>query len=533
MSVTISHAVEIKQPLFFVDGSDFNTVAGSNSAVHAVDTWDDISEDSAERKGFSHSQGINGFGPTALVASPGKLTNYLNNSAQNSASTAGYYSLDHASKRFGFEQAVPIRVKYTYDGSDAYKWRGRIYDPDPSPMTIKDPFTKLISYDWMKEAQDHNFQAIVTDTNQRGDQAITTLLGILPNSKKPQANTLATGKSIFPYVFNSERDESTAVLTVLQKIAQSEQGRVYVNHQAGNGENLVFENRHHASTETDVQYDFDDDVVEVETAYPFKLIKTRVITLAHPSEIDAANVVLGQIQKSFQVPANSTKPVTLNFRDPVTGNRNTALPPLAARVSGTDYIAHANEDGSGAVRTADLTVTENKQSSNTITLDCENTSATAFWVTILQQKGKGINLNDPLTYEVIANSTEIAEKGEHVLRYDLPYEDDYNVAKDFGDYLLSAWKEPICQIRGLTYYPQKSAALAQAFMDIDNGKRITVNFTQLGIDQDYFVTKITVVLDRGEIKCSYNVTPADAAKYKILNDAVNASLGNDACRCAF
>jgi hypothetical protein len=525
----ITTAVELKQPISFVDGDVMYSVDGS--VISSVDEWDDISSDVVVAKTFRHDRGISGVDPKSLVASPGRFSFYLNNRDKNSAGLAGYYSPDHANKRDGFEQGAEVRVKYTYSATPYYRWRGRIYNinPDPSPYQA---FTEVVAYGWMKEAQEHKFKSTAVATDQRGDQALQTMVDTFPNSKQPEAISLDTGKSTFPYVFDSERDEKTSVMSVLQKIAQSELGKIYINSQGGNGEQLVFENRHHAVDVTAVQHDFDDNVVSVHTAYPFKLVKTKIICMAHPREFDTGDIVLGQIQKSFRVPPNTTKVVKLLFRDPSSGDRISVLS-LAARVSGTDYIANAQEGGGGADRTADLTVTENDVSGNSIALNVQNTSGSGWWVTTLQQKGKGIYLFDPATYEAEANQTYVAEKGNRDLRYDLPYEDDYNVAVDFGDYLLSVWKDPICQIKGLTYIPNENATLAQAFCDIDIGHRITVNFTQLGIDQDYFVTRIAVSRQSNKVRCSYSVVPAGTSVYMQLDDAIYGKLDANECKLAF
>ena len=119
------------------------------------------------------------------------------------------------------------------------------------------------------------------------------------------------------------------------------------------------------------------------------------------------------------------------------------------------------------------------------------------------------------------------------MKYDLPYEDDYNQAVSFGDYLLSVWLDPDCQINGLTYYPGKSDALTTAFLAIDIGHRITVNFAQLGIDEDYFVAKISVSVNNGVVKCSYNLAPAGSSAYAQLNDAIYGKLNATECRLAF
>jgi len=529
--ITIEKDVELKKVLCGVDGNAIFTVGKSGSVLTFVDEWDEITSDVMASKTFNHTQGITSFGPKALVASPGKFTFSLNNTSFNSASKAGYYSLDHTNIRDGFEQGSEVRVKYTYNGSTGFVWRGKIFDirPDPSPHKA---FTRVVCYDWMKSAQDHKFRALDVAIDQTGDEAITALVTTLPNSKQPQSTSYDVGKSTFPYVFDSERDEKTTVRSVFQKVAQSELGKIYVNHQAGGGEQLVFENRHHPKEESTVQYDFDDSVVSVKTNYPFDQIKTKVIVVAHPREVNTGDVVLGRVRKPFQVQAGDSRIVKILYRDPE-GEARISANSLLTRVSGTDFIANADEDGGGADRTADLAVTESERSGNSIALCTANNGASAFWVTTLQQRGKGLYLYDPVVYETEENSTYIALSGKSELRFDLPYEDDYNVAVDYGDYLLSSWRDPIVHVSGLSYFPEVSTGLADAFFDIDIGKRITVNLTQIGIDQDYFVQHISTSWHKGKLRVSYNVAPAGAYAYATLDDAVYGKLDADECKLAF
>jgi len=284
-------------------------------------------------------------------------------------------------------------------------------------------------------------------------------------------------------------------------------------------------------TEGTVQHDFDDDVVDVNTTYPFEQVITKVQAMVYPREVDSADVVLAQLQKSFQVAAGEDEDIKLLFRNPDTGDR-CSYSSLATRVSGTDYVANASEDGSGADRTADMTVTVTSVSGNAITLNVANGGASAFWVTTLQQKGKGINRYDPVSYEAVDSGSYVSAKGERVLRYDMPYEDRFSEAENQADRLLSIWKDPICLIDGLSYFPEESATLTNAFLDIDIGKRITVAFTQLGIDQDYFVHKETVTMESNKLRVSYLLKPATSTIACRLDDAVYGVLNDSNCKLA-
>ena len=530
----ITTAVQAKRVMTFINGNEFSGVSGG--AMTFVDLWDAWSADVLEAKKFEHNRGIFGILPTNCVGTPGTFHFSLKNDITNSGGKAGYYSFEHDDVRFGFEKGIEIRVGYTFDGSTTYHWRGRLYDATPMPDP-KDPYVDVICYGWLMEAQEQKFKATEVAVDQRGDQAVQTMLDILPNSKQPIETSLDTGQTTFPYVFDSERDEKTSVISVFQKAAQSEIGKVYVN-AGSSGEQLVFENSQHYVTESVVQYMFDNSISDIHTSYPERLVKTVIQVVVHPREIDLTDVVLGQVQKSFSIGGGVTKEVTLYFRDP-NGVARVSSASLAARVSGTDYVARANEDGTGADRTSDMTVAvatdddgKAKTSGNSITLSIKNTAGTLFWVTVMQQKGKGIYMYDPLPYEARSSDAIIRKHGERVLRFDMTYADDYNTAVNTADALLTTWQELICQVKGLTFYPERSDALAEAFLDIDIGKRISVYLPRLGIYNDYFIANMSVSRDEGLVACTYGLAPTPSGNVCILDDTTYGVLDSEYARVA-
>lgn len=78
-------------------------------------TWTDLSADVlGEVRG---KYGIDGNGPADCVASSGQLTFDLDNSAQNSGATLGWYSPASSSVRTGWTFGIPIRWVVTYESA--------------------------------------------------------------------------------------------------------------------------------------------------------------------------------------------------------------------------------------------------------------------------------------------------------------------------------------------------------------------------------------------------------------------------------
>jgi len=319
-------------------------------------------------------------------------------------------------------------------------------------------------------------------------------------------------------VFDGARTERTSITAVIHNCDLTEMGNSYVNSQDGHGEQLVFENRHHAVDETTVQHDFDADISNIDPDYLDALITTRVITRVYPRET-SSSIVLGSIRKSFSITSSDPRTIEILFRDPETGDRISAGDVTTPLVATTDYLGNSAEGGGGSNLTASVTATviDDGECGNSLKVKVEYSGAGLCWITKLQCRGDGLLKYDPATYEKEDAAAKILY-GDRLLRYDLPYEDDFNVAVSFGDYLLEQYKAPILSLNNLVYYPEKSDTLAQAFCDIDIGHRITVNITQLGVDQDYFVRKITAWLVNGELVCSYGLVSCGSNVFMQLDD---------------
>ncbi len=493
--------------------------------------WESLYEDLVKHAEFSWEQGIQSLGPSSVVASPGPLNFTLKNSSGNSGGTAGYYSPDNSAVRDGFRLKAQIRVGYTYGGVTDYKYYGYITDIDPDPADMGPRVTVVKGYDWMGVAQKQPITGLQVQTDKRGDQAIESLMALTPITMRVPME-LDTGKSTWPYIFDAERDEVTKVTSILQKIAMSEKGQIYLN-----GKTLIFENRHHKIDETDVKYDFDQNTptLNVEKVkYGEETVITRVKGLAHPREIDDSNVVLATSQNVFSLGSGETlEDIQLYFRDPNGDARVSALSIVDPLVANTDYTANSNEDGSGSDLTSDITITITSESGNSITVSITNSGGSLAYITLLQVRGKGMYRYDPMTTEKSSDQETIDKYGDLLFTYDVVYEDDINVVKDFRDSVLSDWETPIGIVTGLSYFPEFNADLAQAFMDIEKGHRITLARDLIGIDQDYFVQKIRTERVGGLIKCTYDLAPEVSTAWARCDDNVYGELGADVCKAAF
>lgn len=518
-----------------IDADDAEWVAGCPTAGSG---WVDITSDFLPDQGASHFQGS----PDTLdlrnrVAVPGKATLVLNNSVTNSASTVGLYSPGHGSIRDGFFHGAGLRFSYTYSGTTRVFWVGRIYDIDPEPEEKGTNYCHIVAYDWIFEASNKNVTGLTVETEKRVDQALETAIEILPIGKRPLSYEFEVGKEVMSYIFDTERDERTKLSGIARRCALTEFGRISMD-----GGKLVFFNRHHSVTETTVQHDFDDaePATEfVDTTYPERGLYTRVKVRTHPRKIDAdKTTILATLNTEISVGAGATEKITFRYRDPDT----------AARISSkdlhddfpeesVDYVAKANEDGTGSDLSSDLTVLKVVESANSIELSIYNSgSQTAYTggeAGTFQVRGQGMYRFDPAWSEAVASQDLLDKYGDRELEYDIPYGDNPLVGDSYADYILEIVSTPRLDIGGVNFYPEATADLAAAFMDINMGERITCARTTLGLDSDFFIVRLGVEMIGKRLFVSYYVEEAGSSAYCVLDDNTYAELNAEVCRVAF
>jgi hypothetical protein len=97
-------------------------------------------------------------------------------------------------------------------------------------------FIVIHATDWFGMAYKHLIKAVVVDTDQRVDEAATTLLADMPIN--PTATDFATGIETFPLMFDTIRMGKSTIYSELNKLALSELGYIYLT----NNDTLTIEN---------------------------------------------------------------------------------------------------------------------------------------------------------------------------------------------------------------------------------------------------------------------------------------------------
>ncbi len=483
----------------------------------------DISADLVNKFPLRMRRGIFGNGPKDRVATPGSMTFNLNNSAVNSGAALGYYSPDHGSARSGFELGMETRLKLIYSGTDYYKFRGDAISIEPLAGSQRGRYTSVVATDYIDKLMRQKVSQLAVQAGKRPDEIITTLVAQMPTA--PDNTSYATGLETFTYVLHDVKDESTSILNAITRAVSSSLGYFFVNGDQSAGEVLTYHTRNNRLNVTSTAT-LNDNMVELKTSRPIDRILNKIVTVPTPARVDAAAITILFSQASErELAPGETVTIIARYRDPNNeATRVAGLEIVDPLVADTDYKMSSLAGDGGNDMNGDLAVVITKGGNNS-TLALTNNGKVIGYINLLQIRGKGLYLFSPV--EVLSeDGTSQSTYGERTLVYKLPYQDSLNIAKDFADHFLAAYKDPVTFVDSIEFIANTNATLMTAALAVEIGDQVTITETVTGLAAvDYFVNGIELVITgSGKIMCKWIVTVADTNTYWILGDATDGKL---------
>lgn len=481
-------------------------LAGAGAGWTALGT--DIAHDPITVK-----YGIEGSTPNDRVANAGKMTWSLRNSILNSGGALGYYSLLNASKRSGFALNNGVRLAISCPdvagGTLYYKFRGTLSETYPTPGAYADRLVKCVAVDWWDDAANNDEPDIATQTNKRPDQLLTTLLAAL--TTQPPAQTLETGSETYAFAFDGGVGGTGRRLKVRERINQivkSEVGYAYSKGDTTQGGTLYFENRHHRASNPTVLFTFTNDPARDGLTVPATRsdVWRKVLVAVHPTNnvATAATIVLWSLQKATLLlqPGETNSTVFGAFFDPTT-KEHIGANSTSAVTATTDYLMNSAADGSGSNLTANLTATASATGLG-VAWTLTNTGATAGYVTLLQIRGIPI-----YRYDAQIQLTVTGSYGDQVLDYDMPLQNDVNVATSVGQFFTSILAVLYARVKSVKFLANKSAAYMAAALQLEPGDRIAITETVTGLAHQFTINSVGLQGERGGILwCTWGLEPA-------------------------
>ena len=497
--------------------------------------WTDVTED-LWPVAIRWSRGIFDQGPLARIARPGPLVFALDNSDQNSAGTASYYSPGHANVRTGFRHGIGARLKLTDGTNTRYVWRGQLRVIQPDVGVTGPRLTACTAFDWMALFAETDAANLMLREAVRSDELIQDLVDLV--SRAPDNTDIDVGQDEYPFAFDDLGGDPPKCTQVAQDVMQSEFGYLYVRGDATDGETLRVENRFAgALASTVAQFTEADllnasDAVEVPSSLDHIVNDAEVLTVSRRADA-AATSVLVQLDGPVHVEAGQSVELFVDYRDPDQAAAYVGGKDMVTPAATTDWTANANEDGSGADLTASVTVDAAPFGSRVMLTLSSLVDAYVRGpgsTDGLQMRGRGLYRFAPVASHAI-NSDSIDQFGTRQLPSPLvmPYQNSRQVGQDLSYWVANTYG-------GLTKAPTR----IRLFTELDDleaqgilrdlGDQIEISEAQTGVDEAaVFIRGLAQELEisTGLLKTWYTVAPAEPSKAFIFDESAfdEAALG--------
>lgn len=470
--------------------------------------------------------------PLELVAGAGEWTFLLNNQA------GVQFLPDAPSALAGWQKGTEVQLVLTYDGEPYVRFLAYVRTVKPAPGPQGHKWVTVTALDWMEHAAKHPIVNPGVLTNQRGDDVIRTVLGLM--TKQPAATQLDVGVSVFPTTFDTVTSHTRA-LSEFGKVALSEPGSVYLRHDRVNGETLVFENSQHWNglkplTTIPVSaalawrllkedggyllkedggkivlneaqnFAFNNTTMDEDTEHGEQVIN-RFTVSANPRKIDTSAQVLFRLNEPILIGSGQTIEIRGTYADPAGGLPINANPSdMIYPVATTDYLVNTAQDGSGTNITASLTLVEIRYGSEGFTHKVKNTSVNGGWVTKWDPRGKGIYQYNPIEHVETDLDSIASDWGTQPESMTQAYQTQLAQGTLFGRQVVFEYAWPQQILTKIHFNPNSSAELMLAFLNGDVGSYFSVTVTDKNIDEHVAVRGVEFTLDPGGfIMCTWLV----------------------------
>lgn len=446
-----------------------------------------------------------------LIAPPRTMKFVLDNSPSNSGGLRGYYHPGHANCRTGFTEGMQVEYGMTYFYSGLYYtyklFLGKVQTVDPTPGKWRDQVLTVTCVSWGEKAQRTRVSQVAALYSKRIGESVTTLLTYITD--QPNSNNFDTGISLFTSVFDMERSERDTVWAIISKLVRSEFGRCYEHGGEISGNVLRIEDRRYRISNLTSLGTLDNSFEDLDPEYSELNGVDAVEVTIWPRVIGTSLEVVANLGNIMELLPGETKEFALLYRDPNGGDRIRATG-VVTPVASTDYKFGSIGDGSNESMNASLNITLVKGADSSL-CTVTNTSSVVGYINQFKLRAYAMRTDDQLTLK--------SGDGDIVLRYEMPYEDNSNVAQGIADYLYSKLKrsQNYTRIKKLSFLANYDSIHMLAALKGWPSTRWTLKEGQLGINSDWFVNggrrKLGI---GGRIDMEWVVTPASSEVYWIL-----------------
>jgi len=466
--------------------------------------WTDMTRDVRQAFGVRLRKGMQDGSPQALVSPSGTASFVLNNSTTNSAHLLGYYSPYHANCRTGWRKGIRCRIRFQNPNTGAYttQFVGYVDAIDPVPGLRGPRYVRVTLTDWFDELARFVIPpSIGTQIEQTWDQILTAIIAEM--SIQPTATSFDVGSEVFPYALDTVAGSKQYGLAEAVKLAQSEYGFFY---EKGDG-TVRAEGRHSRLLNTTVVWSIaDNDLQALSLPSARSEIINKALVTIHPRIVDPLPTTVVYDQEGTPELAQAqTLVIRGSYRDPVTGDPIGAIE-IQDQVSGVDYNANENADGTGIDYHSNMIITVDAGPNNADFSVFNGNAATVF-LTVNRLLGRGLYDRAPQTLQV-SDSVSIAQNGEHSIEFDMPYQASAFVGQGLADYINIRYSSGFAQVRAIRVVAKNATLLAHVLAR-EISDLVTITETVTGAASNFFVNGYEKVLtSAGVLIADYILAPA-------------------------
>lgn len=416
----------------------------------------------------------------------------------------------------GLAEAVADDAAVSLVGRNFTRHRGRLDSVDPRPGIYGRRTVICSSVDWIDDAARAKLSVIPVQKSKRADEIFQTLVDAVPFT--PVAVEKDTSPDTFTYALDTAKDESSAVLSELQKLALSEFGLIYVKADG----TVVFESRNRRALSEGVVDTFEDTKTisgfAAAIARDDNLSRVQIVT--HPRKVDSQNTsVLFRLDNPLEVGPNSERTVFGPYRDPDQEAARVGGVDMIAPVASTDYLANSSSDGTGTDLTASVSLTVSF-GGNGASVKITNNAAQVAWITLLQLRGRGIYDYQNVVLDAVDDAAQI-EIGTSVTA-DMPYQDNAALGQELAIWLLQLYKssEDLADQVSI-FVPRTDEALAARVLSREISDRIAVveqmtGFSLAATGGNFIQSVRLAIDDRDNLSITWGLAPANRQQFWLL-----------------
>lgn len=458
--------------------------------------WTDITTDVAQREGIEAIWGMADGGPLSKVASVGTLQFALINTTTNSAGLTGYYSLDHANKRSGFEYGCPVRFSIVDPTTTetVVKFIGRLTQIHPIPGSFGRRVTECVAVDYIDELARAGLPAMPIIDGIEFSDIVLKIINSVPAKPHGVSGSVAPNPQSYSYGLDISNDESSRCIQELVRLCHTEWGALYMR-----GGILTLETRQTRESNSTVDWTFSNSMQGFDILTGRDRIITRVQCTNYPRTQDAGTTtVLYELTEPVFIAAGGE----VTFRTPYTDPTNKrARVGIMKGTEASTHAANSQSDGLGTDLTAQTAVLIT-YGANTAELRMVNAGPSDVYITQLELQGRGVYADQPVVMQSKSTDELIARVGDNLLSIDQPYQDKPDRGYALAEYVRAGWEQErsIPRMLLLRVGDGSPSAVVNAAIEADIGDLVSITETVTGVAARHvFVNGVRLRVSSGNI----------------------------------